>query len=61
MIRLGNKRMSVKVFNMDGVIFGAYKRSSAREHFRKNNFKYTSIYPNATYEDLQTAEKNIID
>ena len=58
---LGRKIALVKVFKMNGEIFGAYKRSSARRHFENNNHKYTGTYQQAVYSDIAIAENNIID
>jgi len=55
------KKMIVKVFKMNGEIFGAYRRSSARKHFEINNQEYNGTFVNASYTDLLEAEKNIID
>lgn len=56
------KRMAlVKVFKMNGELFGAYKRSSARVYFAKHECKYNGAYLYATYSDLLKAESNIID
>jgi len=59
--RLGKNVSLVKIFKMNGEIFGAYKRSSARKYFESNNQIYTGIYQDAVYSDIEKAENNIID
>ena len=58
---LGRKVASVKIFMMNGEIFGAYKRSSAKNHFENNSASYSGTYQCAVHSDIETAEKNIID
>ena len=59
--RLGKKVSLVKIFKMNGEIFGAYKRSSARKYFESNNQIYTGTYQDAVYSDIEKAENKIID
>ena len=58
---LGKKLASVKIFWMNGEIFGAYKRSAAVAHYKKHSQKCTGTYQHAVYSDIEKAENNIID